>query len=92
MEEDIIKVETLTPEQAGKMIGKSAEYIRAGLRADRFKFGSAVPPKKPGGSWSYNVIKSKFLEYANIKDKKQVDLLNLIYLQLVEINKKILNK
>ena len=66
MENEVKRVETLTPEQAGKIIGKNAEYIRAGLRLQRFDFGSAVPPKKPGGNWNYNIIKSKFLEYAGI--------------------------
>lgn len=61
------KVETLTPYEAAKIIGKNAEYIRAGLRANRFNFGSAVPPKEAGGRWNYNIIESKFLEYAGIK-------------------------
>lgn len=61
-----LKIETITPYEAGKIIGKNAEYIRAGLRNNRFNFGSAVPPKKEGGKWSYNIIKSKFLEYAGI--------------------------
>ena len=60
MKEKVCRVETLTPEQAGKIIGKNAEYIRAGLRLQRFDFGSAVPPKKEGGNWNYNIIKSKF--------------------------------
>lgn len=59
-------VDTITPEEAGKLIHKNAEYVRAGLRAGRFNFGSAVPPKKEGGKWNYNIIKSKFLEYANL--------------------------
>lgn len=32
------KVETITPYEAGRLIGKNAEYIRAGLRANRFNF------------------------------------------------------
>ena len=31
-------VETLTPYEAAKIIHKNAEYIRAGLRANRFDF------------------------------------------------------
>lgn len=87
MEEDIKRVETLTPEQAGKIIGKNAEYIRNLLRQGRVTWGTAVESKT--GQWNYNIIKSKFFEYANIKEKKQEDLLNLIYLELVEINKKL---
>ena len=64
---EIERVETLTPAEAGRIIGKGAEYIRVGLQMNRFPFGTAVPPKKKGGKWNYNIIKSKFLEYANIK-------------------------
>lgn len=32
------KVKTMTPYEAGRLIGKNAEYIRAGLRANRFNF------------------------------------------------------
>lgn len=59
------KVETMTPYEAAKLIGKNAEYIRAGLRANRFDFGSAVQSKT--GRWNYNIIKSKFLKYAGIE-------------------------
>ena len=64
--EDLQRVETITPEQAGRIIHKNAEYIRAGLRYGRFNFGSAVPPKHPGGQWNYNIIKSKFMQYAGL--------------------------
>lgn len=89
MEEDLKRVETLTPQEAGLIIGKNAEYIRALLRQGKVNWGTAVEGKT--GQWNYNIIKSKFLEYANIKDNNQKDILNLIYLELVEINKK-LNK
>jgi hypothetical protein len=87
MEEDLKRVETLTAEQAGKIIGKNAEYIRALLRQGRVEWGTAVQSKS--GQWNYNIIKSKFLKYADTDNKKQDELLNLIYLELVEINKKL---
>ena len=59
------RVETITPEEAGRVIGKNAEFIRAGLRQERFNFGTAVQGKT--GQWNYNIIKSKFLEYAGIE-------------------------
>lgn len=62
------KVETLTPYDAARILGKNAEYIRTGLQLGRFNFGTAVPPKKEGGRWNYIIIKSKFLEFANIKE------------------------
>lgn len=63
------RVATITPEMAGKIIGKNAEYIRAGLRQGRFDFGSAVQGKT--GQWNYNIIESKFKKYAGIEDKKE---------------------
>ena len=72
MENTVIeRVETITPFEAGRIIGKNAEYIRAGLRANRFNFGSAIPPKKENGRWDYNIIKSKFLEYAGVSTNEK---------------------
>ena len=68
-EKEISPVETLTPYEAARKIEKNAEYIRAGLRAGRFDFGSAVPPEEPGGNLGYNIIKSKFFKYAGIEDE-----------------------
>ena len=61
-------VETITPNQAAKVLHKNAEFVRAGLRANRFPFGTAVPPEKEGGRWNYIIIKSKFIEFANVKE------------------------
>lgn len=68
MNEKIQEVETLTPYEAGKILHKNAETIRAGLRQGRFSFGTAIPPEEPGGNWNYIIIKSKFLEYAGIRE------------------------
>jgi len=87
VEDDITRVETLTPEQAGKIIGKNAEYIRALLRQDRVNWGTAVEGKT--GQWNYNIIKSKFFEYAKDENKEIINLLKLINSELIEINKKI---
>lgn len=69
--EDIEEVETITPEIAGKYLHRSAEFIRAGLRQEKFDFGTAVQGKT--GQWSYIIIKSKFLEYVDKKEKKGVE-------------------
>ncbi len=69
MEEEIEKIETLTTDEAGRMIGKSGEFIRAGLRAQRkpfIDFGAATPPQNPGGRWNYIVFKTKFLMYLGV--------------------------
>lgn len=62
-------VEIITAEEAGRLIHKNAEYIRAGLRQGRFNFGSAIKGKR--NQWNYNIIKSKFYEYAGIKEKSK---------------------
>ncbi|MCI8396187.1 MAG: hypothetical protein HFJ52_00315 [Clostridia bacterium] len=68
--EEVSKIETLTPCEAGRRLGKNAEFVRAGLRQNRFPFGCAVPPKKQGGRWNYIIIKSKFLEFIGLKEEK----------------------
>lgn len=66
MEEELKTVETLTTYEAGKIIHKNAEYVRALLRQGRVNWGTAVQSKS--GQWNYNIIKSKFLEYAGLKE------------------------
>ena len=61
MEEDIKRVETLTPEQAGKIIGKNPEYIRALLRQGKVNWGTAVESKR--GRWNYNIIRRQFIKF-----------------------------
>lgn len=58
---NIEKVETMTPEQAAKQLGKGTEFVRAGLRQKVFPFGNAV--QNENGRWNYIIIKSKFLDY-----------------------------
>lgn len=62
---EIERIETLTPFEAGKILGKNAEFIRAGLRQNRFNFGTAIEGKN--GQWNYIIIKSKFLKFAGIQ-------------------------
>ena len=69
-EENFEPVETLTPLEAGRILGKNQETIRAGLRQSRFPFGTAIPPEQEGGNWNYIIIKSKFLEYAGITNER----------------------
>lgn len=66
-------VETLTVEQAAKIIGKSGGYVRAGLIAGRLPFGSAVQ-KGTNTKWDFNIIKSKLLDYADVRGLDDVDL------------------
>ena len=61
-DDELTPVETITPYKAGKIIHKNAEYVRALLRQGRVTWGTAAESKS--GQWNYNIIKSKFLEYA----------------------------
>lgn len=67
-EEKIPQVETITPYEAGKVIHKNAEFIRALLRQGRVDWGTAAEGKS--GQWNYSIIKSKFLEYAGHKSEE----------------------
>ncbi|MBP3463826.1 MAG: hypothetical protein J6K45_05035 [Clostridia bacterium] len=74
------KVKTLSPYETGRIIGTNAETVRAGLRSQRFNFGTAIPPKKEGGRWIYNIIASKVYEYAgiSINERKEENNANTI--------------
>lgn len=55
------KVETITCAEAAQMIHKNAEFIRAGLRQNKFDFGVAVEGKN--GQFNYLIFKDKFLRF-----------------------------
>ena len=74
--EEVAKIETLTPYEAGKMLGKNAEFIRALLRQGRVNWGTAVAHDKEGGKWNYLIIKSKFLEFIGVKEVKTNEIQN----------------
>lgn len=61
-----MEVETITPAEAGKIIHKNAEFIRAGLRQGRFDFGTAIESKS--GQWNYIIFKEKFLKYVGLEE------------------------
>ena len=75
--QEIEKVETMTPEQVAKKLGKGVEFVRAGLRQDKFPFGTAV--ESNSGQWNYLIIKSKFMEYIKWKERKQMKKEDLFY-------------
>lgn len=65
MEDEIEDVKTITPQEAGKILHKNAEFIRAGLRQKVFPFGVAVQSKS--GQYNYLIFKDKLLKFAGIK-------------------------
>lgn len=76
MDENMENIETMTPAEAGKVIHKSSEFIRAGLRQNRFPFGTAV--QSESGRWNYIIFKSKFLEFVGLQNTKDIDLKNIL--------------
>lgn len=81
---EIPRVETITPEEAGNIVGKSAEWIRAKIRQG-VSWGDCT--QVTPGQWNYLIIKSKFLEYLGQKSKKENDkLLEEILNELKKIN------
>lgn len=69
-DDEIPIVETITPTEAGVIIHKNAQYIRALLRQGKVEWGTAIESKC--GRWNYNIIKSKFLKYAGIIDEDDI--------------------
>lgn len=54
--------------KAAKIMGTSEQYIRIGLRNNRFPFGSAV---KLSTQWTYHISPKPFYEYiGDIKEEK----------------------
>ena len=64
---EIPRVKTLTPAEAGEIIRKNPEYIRALLKQGKVHWGTAVQGET--GQWSFNIIKSKFFKYAGLIDE-----------------------
>lgn len=50
----------MTPEEAGRIIGKPAQFVRVGLQQGRLPFGVAVKMSK---RWSYHIVPAKVYEY-----------------------------
>lgn len=68
MPEKIEDVKMITPYEVSQILHMGQERVRAGLRANTYPFylfGFAVPPSKPGGKWTYKIMKEKFIYYLN---------------------------
>lgn len=70
MEQDIekdkyrFKQSFMNPDEAAKLMGKSPEWVREGLKAQRFPFGYGV--EMPGGRWSYWISPKLFQQFTGI--------------------------
>lgn len=71
MENDIkvISIEKrISIRQAAEIMGTSEQYIRIGLRNNRFPFGSAV---KLSTQWTYHISPKPFYEYVGLIKKER---------------------
>jgi hypothetical protein len=71
-------IETITPEEAGKIIGKSPNWIRARLKEGNCNWGDCtqITPNQ----YNFIIFKNKFLEFVGINssyDKDKVEKLIL---------------
>jgi hypothetical protein len=51
----------LSVERAAAEMGVTPQFLRLGLRAGKFPFGTAV--QMPGGRWSYYINATRFERY-----------------------------
>lgn len=66
----------ITVKKAAKLMGKSEQFIRVGLRNKRFPFGSAV---QLSSKWTYYISPKLFYDYIGItnENKKVQSQINL---------------
>ena len=57
---------SMTVKKAAKMMGKSEQFIRIGLRNQRFPFGTAV---KTSSHWAYHISPQLFYEYLGLIER-----------------------
>ena len=53
----------ITVEKAAELMGKSKEFVRAGLRNKAFPFGTAIKHNK---RWSYFISPRSFADYLGL--------------------------
>ena len=59
MQEELEKLANVSPEVAGKFLGKSAQFIRCGLQSGKLPFGVAIKAKR----WSYHISGEALVYY-----------------------------
>jgi len=51
----------ISVDEAARRMGVTPQFLRLGLRAGKFTFGTAV--QMPGGRWSYYINATRFERY-----------------------------
>ena len=60
------KIETMSPQEVGKLMGLGAETIEYGLRQGRFPWGYAV--QTGPNRWRYWINRQKFFDHEGLKE------------------------
>ncbi len=60
--------DTITVKEAADLMHKDCEFIRAGLRNERFRFGYAVL-SEGNKRWSYYINRKLFFEQTGIEER-----------------------
>jgi len=62
---NIIEQDSVSVKQAAIAMGKSEQFVRVGLRNNRFPFGTAV---KLSSQWTYYISPKLFYDYVGYKE------------------------
>jgi len=63
-----VEEKNITVQRAAKLMGKSEQFVRVGLRNDRFPFGSAV---QLSSKWTYYISPNLFYKYIGITNENK---------------------
>lgn len=61
----LIEKDSVSVKRAAALMGKSDQFVRVGLRNNRFPFGTAV---KMNTQWSYYISPKLFYDYIGYKE------------------------
>jgi len=59
----------ISVDEAARRMGVTPQFLRLGLRAGKFPFGTAV--QMPGGRWSYYISATRFERYLAGTDMRE---------------------
>jgi len=59
----------ISVDEAARRMGVTPQFLRLGLRAGKFPFGTAV--QMPGGRWSYYINTTRFEHYLAGTDMRE---------------------
>lgn len=62
----MLEIKKVPVKVVAEILGKSEQFVRCGLRYERFNFGFAVctNPHKRNATYSYHISPKKFMDYA----------------------------